>query len=157
MYWPLPSIEHGTTSAIKYIFKNIYFIAAFILFYCMSDFNCQAVELGTGRRTVTFSIWQGDWQEVILAYRRGWLKKSLAGWLFVHRGQLRAYLSVTSTGELYLYLIGVCWWFHLILSCADVHCSSSLCQIMLSFHVEFQAKSWLFSFQLVNNFTIISY
>jgi len=34
----------------------------------------------------------------------GWLKKSPAGWLPAHRDELRAQRSVTSMGELYLYL-----------------------------------------------------
>jgi len=40
------------------------------------------------------------------AYRRVDGFKSPAGWLPVHRDQLRAQRSVTSMGELYLYLCG---------------------------------------------------
>jgi len=41
------------------------------------------------------------WWKILAAYSRGWLKKSPAGWLPVHRDQLRAQRSVTSMGELY--------------------------------------------------------
>jgi len=44
------------------------------------------------------------WWKVTAAYHRGWLKKSLADWLFVHQDQLQAQHSVKSMGELQLYL-----------------------------------------------------
>jgi len=41
-----------------------------------------------------------DWQKVVSAYRRGWLKSYLrTDWLPVHRDQLRAQRSVTSMGD----------------------------------------------------------
>ena len=49
--------------------------------------------------------WPQAWRKVMSAYRRWWLKKSLVGWLPVHRDQLRAQHSVTSIGELYCYLL----------------------------------------------------
>jgi len=44
--------------------------------------------------------WVQAWRKVMVAYRRGWLKKSLPGWLPVHRDQLRTQRSVTSMGKL---------------------------------------------------------
>ena len=48
------------------------------------------------------------WRKVMAAYRRGDDLKSHAGWLPIHRDQLRAQRSVTSMGELYL----VTYWTH---------------------------------------------
>ena len=60
--------------------------------------------------------WLQTWRKVMADYRLGWLKKSPAGWLAVHRDQLRAQRSVTSMGELYLYLYIYC---KLISCCSD--------------------------------------
>jgi len=49
-------------------------------------------------------LWQKTFyiglQKVMTAYPRGWLKKTPAGWLLVHRDQLWAQRSVASMGEL---------------------------------------------------------
>jgi len=59
-------------------------------------------ELRTWTWTRTLRTWlQVCWRNKMTAYRRGWLKKSPAGWLPVHRDQLRAQRSVTSMGELF--------------------------------------------------------
>jgi len=42
--------------------------------------------------------WLQAWQNVMAAYRPGWLRKSPVGWLPVHRDQLQAQRSVTSMG-----------------------------------------------------------
>jgi len=52
--------------------------------------------------------WEGNpqaWRKVMEAYRRVDGFKSPAGWLPVHRDQLRAQCSVTSMGELYPFLV----------------------------------------------------
>jgi len=49
--------------------------------------------------------WPQAWRKVMAADGRDDFKKSPAGWLPVHRDQLRAQRSVTSMGELFLFYI----------------------------------------------------
>jgi len=48
--------------------------------------------------------WRQTWRKVMAACRRGRLKKSPAGWISVHRDQLRAQRSVTNMDNFHLYL-----------------------------------------------------
>ena len=52
--------------------------------------------------------WLQAWRKVMAAYRRDDLRKSPAGWLLVHRDQLRAQRLVTSMREVFL-LMTMSW------------------------------------------------
>ena len=61
----------------------------------------------------------------------GWLKKSPAGWLPVHRDQLRAQRSVMNTGELYLDVSEVVW-LMMIVVCVQVLLTDEFIDEMLN-------------------------
>ena len=54
--------------------------------------------------------WPQAWRKVMAAYRRGWLKKSPAGWLPVYNDELWAQRSETTMGEFSLENVIKQWW-----------------------------------------------